>query len=57
MLLENCQKRQDFSFAKRMEKEARFGHVAFTVSIYDPLLKMYTVRGNPQVLVLFDEMQ
>jgi len=57
VLLETCLKQQDFDFAKRVEKDAREGGVAFNFSMYDPLLKLYTVRGDPQVLVLFEEMK
>ena len=32
VLSENCQRRQGSSFAMRVEKEARSGHAAFTVS-------------------------
>merc|ERR1719277_771136 len=57
VLVESCQKRQDLEFAKGVVKEAREAQVAFTFSIYDPLLKMYTIKGDPQVLLLFKEMQ
>jgi len=57
VLLETCGREQDLTFAREVEREARAGKVAFTFGIYDSLLKMYTLKGDPQVLPLFAAMQ
>lgn len=57
VLLDYSCRRQDMTFAKRVEKDARDDEIAFTVSIFDPLLKLYTQKGQIQVLALFEEMQ
>lgn len=56
VLLESCQKSKNFQFAQQVEHEARAQQVPFSFSTYDSLLKMYTVKGDPRVLDLFEEM-
>jgi len=57
VLLEHALKTQDLELAKDIELQARASQVVFTTSMYDPLLKFYTLRGEPRVLELFEEMK
>jgi len=57
VLLEACSREQDMAFAREVERDARAEGVTFTFGIYDSLLKLYTVKGDPKVLMLFADMQ
>mmetsp|Transcript_50540 Transcript_50540/g.156405 ORF Transcript_50540/g.156405 Transcript_50540/m.156405 type:complete len:1063 (-) Transcript_50540:142-3330(-) len=57
LLLEDCAKRGDLDFARRVEKIARDAKQPLLGGAYDALLKLYAVAGDPYVLELFEEMQ
>jgi len=57
LLLEDCVKRNDLTFATRVEQTARDTGVTFTCSSYDSLLRLLTNAGDLRALQVFDELQ
>lgn len=57
LLLEDCCKRGDFNFARRLERISREAKLPLLYSAYDALLKLHTVQGDLRALELFQEMQ
>jgi len=54
--LEDCCKKENLEFAKRIEQNALDSGVPFSGHAYDSLLKLYTMAGDVRALILFKEM-